>query len=404
VIGTAAETHERSETAAAICALFRDELYWEAADWERQRSVPRDVYERLAAIDAFRERWADRSTRIGRLELALVLAAEAARVSIGGSIALASHSEGFLGTLQQSPYGREVADDALSGKLIGAMAISEPTSGSDVTHCETRAERSSDGWVISGTKLYVSNIPPADECLVFARSADRGTFSDFSLFLVPTTARGFVATPHELVGSHASGTHVVELEEVAVPPERLVGRAGTGLAHVLDFLRLERAWAAAACTAIAELCFEMALAYARERVIAGRPLTDHQAIAHRLADMSTRVEAARLMVRSLLDGAGRGELSSARSAQAKLMAARTAWDVGDETMQILGGRGYTAATPFHRIWSDLRVARIGGGTDEVLRDTIARDLRPGELAAHPDVQAVRAAASTPSYVSPRDVV
>ena len=91
------------------------------------------------------------------------------------------------------------------------------------------------------------------------------------------------AKAHELVGSHASGTHVVELRDVAVPPERLVGRAGTGLAHVLDFLRLERAWAAAACSAIAELCFEMALAYAGEREIAGRSLAGHQAIAHRLA-------------------------------------------------------------------------------------------------------------------------
>src|SRR5207302_10958277 len=143
-------------------------------------------------------------------------------------------------------------------------------------------------------KLYVSNVPPADECLVFARSADRGTFSDFSLFLVPTAAPGFSATPHELVGSHASGTHVVGLREVAVPAERLVGRPGTGLAHVLDFLRLERAWAAAACSAIAELCFEMALTYAGEREIAGRPLTGHQAIAHRLADMSTHVAAAPL--------------------------------------------------------------------------------------------------------------
>jgi len=386
------------DTAAGerIEALFRTELIGEADRWESERRLPPKVFERLGQIGAFRARWPAPST-LGDIEVAIGLARECALVSPGGAVALGPHTDGFLPALAHSEWGRAVEEAAFEGSVIGAVAISESTSGSDVTTCETLAERDGDGWRITGHKQYVSNFPSATDCLVFARTDRRTPLRDFSLFLVPTDHVGVKSEQHRQIGANASGTCMVRLDGVQVGEERLVGKAGSGLTRILGFLRLERVWASAGSAAIAELCLEMALGYAGARRIQGKALRDHQVIAHRLADMDTAVKAARLMVADLLECARTGRLSALQSARAKLFTGQVAWQVADQTMQILGGRGYTAATPFERIWRDLRVIRIAGGSEEVLRELIARGLSTGKLGEHPDVVAVRESATTPEY-------
>jgi alkylation response protein AidB-like acyl-CoA dehydrogenase len=342
----------------------------------------------LGDAGVFEARWSS-SDALGDLDVGATLAREIALTSLGAAICIAAHSEAYLLSLRRSAYGNTAWAEAVRGRLIGCVALSEATSGSDVTNCGTVARRGGSGWVVSGHKHYVSGFATASECMVFARTGTAGSLDDYSLLLVPTTARGVESRPHQLVGARASGTCMIDLKEVEVSDDRVIGEVGTGLGQVLELLRLERLWAAIGCSAVAEACFEIALGFATRRQIQGISLRRHQVIAHRLADMRTEISAAAALAARELDAARAGRLSSASAAEAKLFTTRVACRVADEAMQILGGAGYTEATSVAQIWRDLRLSRIGGGTDEVLRELIARSVRRGPLSSLP---AIRAAA------------
>ena len=389
----AADEPDRLEqTSARIRNLFRDTLRGEAEEWERDGGVPASVYERLGAIGAFEARWPDGARSPGRTDIAALIVRETALASIGGCVALGTHLEGYFRALARCEYGAAVWDDALAGRAIGALSVTERTGGSHPTSCETLARRAGDEWVLSGHKHYVSNMRAAADVVVFART-DRGRdLSSFTLVVVPVSAPGVTVTPHRMVSLAASATSMLDLDGVEVGDERRVGAVGSGLGTLLELLRAERLGAACAGLAIAELCLEIALVFADRRSIGGRRLRQHQAIAHRLASLASEVAAGRALLAERLAAAQVGKISSAEAGQAKLVLNRIAWRAADETVQIVGGRGLTEETPLARIWRDMRIGRIGGGTDEVQLELIAQSLRPGELARHPAVMAVGAAA------------
>ncbi|HEU5142421.1 MAG TPA: acyl-CoA dehydrogenase family protein [Solirubrobacterales bacterium] len=374
-----------------IRELFHNELRAEAPRWERERRLPRSVFTRLASTGAFAARWPLGGD--GDFSVAATLAREAALTSVGAAIGLSLHTDGFLPLIQRSEWGQEMRGRVLDGSLIGCVAVSEPASGSDVTRCETRAERSGSGWVIDGRKQYVSNFETATDCVVFARTGEGG-LGGFTLFAVPTDAPGITATPHATIGARAAGTCAVDFEQVEVPTERRLGPVGSGLPSVLGFLRRERLWVTIGSTALAELCFEAAHAFACSRQVGGEPLIRRQAIAHRLADMRTTLAATESIAAELTTEMIDGGVSAGRAAEGKLFAAGSACRLADEAIQILGGRGYTEETPIAALFNDVRVLRIGGGTDEILRELIDRTEGPGALAEHPAVAAA-AAASLP---------
>jgi alkylation response protein AidB-like acyl-CoA dehydrogenase len=232
----------------------------------------------------------------------------------------------------------------------------------------------------------------ATDCAVFARTSRRD-FSGFTIFVLPLDADGVSVTPHELTAAAASGTSMLDLDGVVVGDERRAGGVGLGLPLLLDLLRGERVLAGVAALSVAKLCLEIALAYAGAREVGGQRLRDHQVVAHRLADMASQVAAGRALARERVASYQDGRLSSADAAQAKLVLGRIAWAVADDAVQVLGGRGYTEETPLARIWRDIRIARIGGGSDEVQLELVAQSLRAGELADHPAVVAAAEAAA-----------
>lgn len=383
---------ERTPVEDRIRALFRDEFSNEAATWESSGGLPRSVFERLGAIGAFEARWPANGEANGDVSVGAALARESALVSMGAGICIGAHTDGLIPALRHSGLAVEAGEGVNDGSVIGCVAISEATSGSDVARCATEAERTDDGWRITGHKHYVSNFRTATDCVVFTRTSSADNPSDFTLFLVPTDSPAIDAVPHDLMGVKASGTHMVDFNGVEIGDERRVGEAGSGLQLIMDFLRLERIWAAVGAAAVAELCLDIALAFAARRRVGEALLREQQAIGHRLADMASGVAAAQLVAANAVEAAGEKRLTAAASARAKLFTAQIAWQVADETMQILGGRGYTGETPMSQLWRDIRIARIGGGTDEVLRELIARAQRRGSLSDHPTVRAVAEAA------------
>ena len=380
------------DVSARVTHLFEHEFAAEVVDWEQSGETPASVFERLAATGVFAARWPRGDVFKGDLRLGAHLVRHCALLSPGLGIAVIPHLDGVLPLLHTCAAGPALERRAHAGELIGCVAISEATSASDVTNCATRAVQSGRDWRLTGHKQYVSNFRTATDCLVFARTGAGSPLTAFTLFLVPTRATGITSRPHELLGCRPSGTCEVQFDGVHVADERRVGSVGGAFPRILRFLRLERMWNALGAAAIAELCLEIATSFCERRVIAGQPLRSHQAVAHRLVDMSVKVQTARLVVDDLLAAAEIQLPSTEACARAKLWAARVAWEVADEALQFLGGAGYTQATALERVWRDIRLIRVAGGADEVLREIISRHLGAGPLHDHPDLARVRAAA------------
>jgi alkylation response protein AidB-like acyl-CoA dehydrogenase len=275
-----------------------------------------------------------------------------------------------FGTEEQK---RKYLVPAISGEKIFCLGITEPDAGSDVAGIETTAKKVDGGWVISGRKTFITNGRRADVvCLVAKTDRDAG-HQGVSLFLVDTDTEGFeVARTLEKIGMHSSDTAELSFTDMFVPDDALLGNEGEGFYNISWELQGERLIGAAGTIAGAKRTFEASLAYAKQRETFGKPIGKHQAIRHKLAEMATEIEAARQLVYLAAWKVNRGEYPVREISMAKLLTGEVAWRVSDRALQIFGGYGYSMELPIQRAWRDARLLRIGGGTDEVMREVIGR--------------------------------
>ncbi|MEG5267120.1 acyl-CoA dehydrogenase family protein [Pseudomonas sp. JDS28PS106] len=263
-----------------------------------------------------------------------------------------------------------------SGQAIGCFCLTEPHAGSEAHNLRTRARLEGDEWVITGAKQFVSNGRRAQLAIVFAVTDPELGKKGLSAFLVPTDNPGFVVERSEhKMGIRASDTCAVSFVNCRIPAANLLGQRGKGLAIALSNLEGGRIGIAAQALGIARAAFEAALRYARERVQFDKPIIEHQSIANLLADMHTRINAARLLVlhAARLRSAGQPCLSEA--SQAKLFASEMAERVCSKAVQIHGGYGYLEDYPVERYYRDARITQIYEGSSEIQRLLIARELR-----------------------------
>ena len=263
----------------------------------------------------------------------------------------------------------------IDGTLIGCLAMTEPEAGSDVMSMRTRAVRTETGWLLDGTKTFITNGPVADLALVYALTGEPGSRT-LGLFAIPTDAPGFArGRKFSKMGWRGSPTGELILDDCEVGEDALVGGPEDGRAILLAGLDSERVLMAAESVGVAQGALEVALSYARERRQFGRPIGEFQLIGGKLADMYTETEAARALTWTALerveaDGPGARELASA----AKLMGGDVAMRVTTEAVQVLGGYGYVDEFPVERYMRDAKLMQIGGGTAEIQRFIIARGL------------------------------
>ncbi|KPB75646.1 acyl-CoA dehydrogenase family protein [Pseudomonas cannabina] len=263
-----------------------------------------------------------------------------------------------------------------SGRAIGCFCLTEPHAGSEAHNLRTRAELQGDEWVINGAKQFVSNGKRAELAIVFAVTDPQLGKKGLSAFLVPTENPGFTVDRSEhKMGIRASDTCAVTLNDCRIPAANLLGERGKGLSIALSNLEGGRIGIAAQALGIARAAFEAALAYARERVQFDKPIIEHQSIANLLADMHTRINAARLLTlhAARLRSAGQPCLSEA--SQAKMFASEMAEWVCSKAIQIHGGYGYLEDYPVERYYRDARITQIYEGSSEIQRLLIARELR-----------------------------
>jgi butyryl-CoA dehydrogenase len=258
------------------------------------------------------------------------------------------------------------------GEKLGAFALTEPMSGSDAAEMRTLAERKGSGYVLSGSKNFITNGPQADVILVFAMTDRAKRHRGISAFLVPTDSDGFTrGKPDEKVGIRASGSCTVFFEGCFVPEEQRLGAEGDGFKIAMATLDGGRIGIAAQAVGIARAAFEEAVAYAKERKAFGQPIAQFQAIQFMLADMATSIDAARLLLLRAAWMKDRGVRHSAESAMAKLFASEMSERVTSKAIQIHGGYGYVKEYDAERHWRDSRITEIYEGTSEIQRIVIS---------------------------------
>ena len=265
-----------------------------------------------------------------------------------------------------------------SGEAIAAIAVTEPGAGSDVAGISARARRTEEGWVLDGRKMYITNAGLADVLVVGAKTDPEGGHRGITTFVVPAGTPGLsMGRPLAKMGWHSSDTREVVLDGVTLGEDAVLGVEGRGFHQIMDAFQLERVVLAAMGVGHAAEALDTVTEYVRGREVAGEPLTARQAIRHRLAAMEVELEAARVMTYKAADRLDRGHPEAGRSvAAAKYFAAKAAAWIVDEAVQLFGGAGYLEETPIARHHRDVRILRIGGGTDEIQLEILAKRLVP----------------------------
>jgi len=346
------------------------------ASWEDRGHVPKEALAELARRGVFRERW-ERGAE-GGLSYLVTLSQETSRRSSGLAVVAMGHSEMFIGGLAwlgSGPAHRALMADALNGRAIGCFAATEAHGGSSLAQIRMTAVDVDAGWRLRGCKRYVSNIGEASHVLVLARRQDAKHAADLSIFIVPVDdpgvrVDGFFGT----LGVRACDVGQVTID-AELPRDALLGRAGLGLAYAAHLLSFERISICAQLLMTAETALRLAVSYARQRAVGGSRVMDKQVIRHRLAACQAELWNLQSRLRELTAHAEDQQRMPAREVAAlKLVAGEAVGRIVDTCMQVFGARGCSSNFPLERLWRDSRLARLGGGTDEVLADLVAAGL------------------------------
>ncbi len=354
------------------------ELQPRAAKHDRQEHLDREVFEKLAELGLFGLTIPEEfgGSGLGNLALATVLielnrgcASTGVTVSVHNSL-VGAPLKRFGTPEQQKAWFPRLA----TGEVLGAYCLTEPNAGSDAAALRTTAKAVGGDYVLDGTKLFVTNGNEAGLFIVYARTDPSAPKANgISAFLVPRDTKGLrVGKKEKKTGIRGSSTTEVILEGVRVPATNLVGEKNRGFQVAMDTLDGGRIGIAAQAVGIGQACLEASTKYAKERQQFGRPIGDFQAIQWKLADMSTQLEASRLLTLSAAWLRDTGEPCGQQAAQAKLFASRTANFCADEAVQIHGGAGYTDEFPVERLFRDARITEIYEGATDIQRIVIAR--------------------------------
>jgi butyryl-CoA dehydrogenase len=365
----------------AVRQYAREQLAPNAAAWDRDGSFPKEALKGLAAMGLYGIAIADEWGGAGMDYTALALAIEEIAAGDGATstiIQVTNLAAGILAGYGTPAQKERYLKPLARGDMLGAFALTEPHAGSDAGAIRTRAERSGDAYVLHGVKQFVTSGKHADLAIVFAVTDKDAGKKGISAFIVPTATPGYiVAHIEEKSGQHASDTAQIMLEACTVPAANLLGAEGQGYRIALANLESGRINVAAQAVGMAQSALDAALAYAHERTSFGKPLIGHQAVAFRLADMATAIEAARQLYLHAATLRDSGLPCLKEASMAKLFATEAAEKVCSDAIQIHGGCGYVRDFPVERIWRDVRVTQIYEGASDIQRMVIGRALAAG---------------------------
>jgi acyl-CoA dehydrogenase len=372
-------TDEHEELRASVRAFIERELAPHAQQWEEDRWFPDDVFPKLAAQGLLGLKYPESYGGQGGDYLhEAVMCEEMARAGSGGTAAgIGAHIN--IATPPIWKFGSEEQKQrylvpAIAGETIGALGITEPGAGSDVAAITTRAERVDGGWVVNGEKTYITNGVRAHFIVTAVKTNDKSPptrHHDIS-FLIVDRGEGVTSSKLEKLGWHASDTATISYQDVFVPEENLLGGLNEGFKLIMANFQWERLAMSLGAVGAMQLAWERTVEFARERQAFGRPLSGHQAIAHKLADLATSVYTCRCVTHDALRRFVGGEDPLKEVTMAKLLTQRACFELMDACLQIHGGAGYMREYFIERAARDARLGPIGGGSDEIMREILTR--------------------------------
>jgi len=368
-------TEEQQAVRDAFRRVVAERIVPRAREIDRAAEFPREAFETIGNLGFFGMRYPEEAGGTGHDVVTYLLAVEElARGSL--SVAAACTMQSLMGTyFLYRAEDERIRDEwfrpALEGKRIGTICFTEPGAGSDLSAIETRAVRDGGDWVIDGRKTWVTSAPVADCFTVWARTGEK----EISPFLVPRKTPGLVVGKSiPKMGVRASVTSEVFLERCRVPGDHLRAAEGRGFEVLEEILAKIRLMTAALAVGAAQGALDEALGYSRERVQFGRPIRSFQAVKMRLADMATKLEAARRFTHYAAWREDEGLPNRSQASMAKLFASETGLEVCDGAARVLASYGYAEEYPVERHLRDVRFTLIGGGTSEILKLIIAKEL------------------------------
>ena len=364
---------------AAIRRFVSEEIAPNVDVWEAAEEMPRHLFRRMGELGFLGVEYPERFGGGGAdLWMSVVLAEELARCRSGGvAFSIVVHtdmSSPWLARLGTEEQQARYLPGIIKGETVCALAITEPGAGSDMASLETRARREGDEWVLKGSKTFITNGVYGDLYFVAARTREEGRpHGRLSQFLVERGSPGLTVTRKlEKTGMWASDTAELAFDRVRIPADALIGEEGRGFYQMADGLQRERLLAAVLSTSAASQAVEDTAVYLNGRNAFGGPLSEKQALRHRLADMATEVEAARRLTYHAAGKLADGAVAVREVSMAKLFATEMVNRVAYQAVQLHGGYGYMRELPIERMARDYRLWTIAAGTSEIMREIIAK--------------------------------
>jgi alkylation response protein AidB-like acyl-CoA dehydrogenase len=371
---------EQEAIREAVHEFGMEEIRPVAKEYEADHRYPSELLSAAADLDLVAPHVPEAYGGAGMDAIATVLITEElwrADPGVGGSIAAADFGTGMLLEFGDEWMCEEWLPPITAGETPIATGISEPAHGSNVAGMDTRAEQDGDEWVLNGNKMWITNGSVADVAIIMAKTSPEKGHNGITAFLTETDVDGYDATPiRNKLGIKAQDTAEIVIDDLRVPDENVVGEVDEGFYQLMQFFSAARADVSGQATGVAQAALDEAVAYAQEREQFGQPISEFQAIEHKIAEMATNVEAARSLAYragAALE-AGDDALATRLCSMAKLFASEMAVDVTDEALQVHGGAGYVSDHHIERFYRDARITKIYDGTSEIQKNIISEQL------------------------------
>ncbi len=372
-------SEEQKQIKFSVREFAEAEIAPHVMEWDEAQHFPIELQPKLAELGLmgilFPEEYG--GAGMGYVEYATIIE-ELSRVDGSVGISVAAHNSlcsNHIYKFGDEAQKKKHLTPLASGQHLGAWGLTEPSAGSDASGTRTTAVRQDGGWLINGSKNFITHAIHADTCVAFASSDRSQRSKGITAFIFEKGMKGFAPSKKEnKLGLRASETASVVFEDCLVPDENRLGEEGQGFVNAMEVLDGGRVSIAALAVGIAQGAYESALRYSGERQQFGKPIREFQAIQFKLADMATQIDAARLLMYRAASMKDQGKRTTKESSMAKLYASEVSVRVCDEAIQIHGGYGYTKDYPAEKYWRDSKLCTIGEGTSEIQRIIIAREL------------------------------